>query len=185
MISLSLGEDFNGIMNRHWGSILIVIFILISPDSPAQYYRRKPSMARMNVIDGTYGGSGLFLSVNYSRKIYIQRDYFLNVSAGAGTLMASEGISLPHQLTFNYGRSYNFFEVGIGGSCWSGTGNNSGNKDIFFSYSISPIVGYRRDLFNDFVFRVYANPLIHIKGEIFYLDYDIFPYAGISLGYSF
>ena len=139
----------------------------------------------MNVIDITYGGTGLFLSVNYNRKLYIQRDYFLNVSAGAGTFLGVGGISLPHQLTFNYGRSYNFLEVGIGGSCWRGAGNNSGNTDAVLSYSISPMVGYRRDLFNDFVFRVYANPLFHLAGEFFYLDYAILPYAGFSLGYSF
>ena len=139
----------------------------------------------MNVLDITYGGAGLFLTVNYSRKYYLHRDYFLNASAGAGTFLGVGGISLPHQLTFNYGKSINYFEVGVGGSFWRGISLSPGNMDVIVSYNISPMIGYRRDLYNDFVLRVYVNPLFHIAGDYFYQTYSIFPYAGISLGYSF
>ena len=142
-------------------------------------------MARINVVDITLGGPGLFVSLNYSRKHYIRREYFLNVSAGAGSYPGIGGISLPHQLTFNYGRGMNYFEAGVGGSYWRGIGFSSGNTDIISSYNLSPVAGYRRDLYNDFVFRVYVNPLFHIAGDNFYEDRSVLPYAGISLGYSF
>jgi hypothetical protein len=142
-------------------------------------------MARMNVVDITLGGTGMFVSVNYSRKHYIQRDFFLNVSAGAGSYPGIGGISLPHQLTLNYGKSMNYFEAGVGGSYWRGISFSSGIIDNISSYNISPVAGYRRDLYNDFVFRVYVNPLFYIAGDYLYQDKSVLPYAGISLGYSF
>ena len=148
----------------------------------AQPYRKRPDSPARNVIDLTYGGSGLYLSGNFSRKFEINRFYFLNVSIGAGTIIGLGGMTLPHQCTVNYGRRFNYLETGLGGSVWVKARKD---QEGLFSYSISPIIGYRRDMLNDFVFRVYANPLIRLAGEYFYSDLSVVPYGGISLGYSF
>ena len=112
----------------------------------------------------------------------VERNYFLNASFGGGTIMKKGGITLPHQFTFNYGKSYNYIEAGIGGSFWKG--KNESSEGLFY-YSISPIIGYRRDMQNDFVFRIYANPIYRIAGEYFFGEKAVVPYAGISLGYYF
>ena len=164
------------------GIILLTFLIFFSPDSNAQHNRKRFDWIRRNAIDITYGGTGLFLSGNYSRKVLVERDYFLNASVGGGTIMGIGGITLPHQCTFNYGRRYDYIEAGIGGSFWKG--KNEGNEGLF-SYSISPIIGYRRDMLNDFVFRIYANPLFRMTGEYFFGEKAVVPYAGISLGYYF
>ncbi len=161
---------------------VLTILASIPNDVEAQPYRRRLDGTSLNVIDITYGGTGLYISGNYSRKVQVKRYYFLNASLGTGTIIGLGGVTIPHQFTFNYGRQFNYLEAGLGGSFWAKSGQD---EKWLFSYSISPIMGYRRNLLNDFVFRVYANPLLRLAGEYFYSDLVIVPYAGISLGYSF
>jgi hypothetical protein len=52
-----------------------------------------------NTIDITFGGSGLVISANYNRKLLVRPVYYLNASMGIGTVPASGGMVLPHQLT--------------------------------------------------------------------------------------
>lgn len=167
-----------------WVFPVFMLTILASflSDAEAQPYRKRLDAPSLNVIDITYGGTGLYLSGNYSRKVLVNRYYFLNASLGAGTIIGLGGVTLPHQFTFNYGRRFNFLEAGLGGSFWAKSGQD---ESRLYSYSISPIMGYRRNLLNDFVFRVYANPLLRLAGEYFYSDVAFVPYAGISLGYAF
>jgi hypothetical protein len=167
-----------------WVISAIVLFVFTSGPSNigAQPNRRRLDRQTRNMIDLTYGGSGLNLSGNYSRKFELNRYYFINASIGAGTMIGIGGITIPHQCTINYGQRFNYLEAGLGGSFW---GKARKDQEGLYSYSISPIVGYRRDMINDFVFRVYANPLIRLAGEYFYSDMSVVPYAGISLGYSF
>lgn len=131
------------------------------------------------------GGTGLFVSVNYSRILLVKSNYFINASVGIGTVPFTGGITLPHQVTFNLGKKSSFLELGIGGSYWSSKSNSSGYTETVNSYQLCPIIGWRKHFNNNLIFRAYANPLFHISGENYIEDYSVVPYLGISLGYSF
>ena len=143
------------------------------------------SLKLKSTIDITFGGSGLVISANYRRKLLIRQIYYINVSLGAGTVPASGGLTLPHQLSLNLGRKSGFLELGVGGTYWTGTSNRSGYTERIYSYQLSPLIGYRRYFYNRLVIRVYANPLFYIAGEYYLEDYTIIPYAGLSIGHSF
>lgn len=168
-------------------SIVLFSFfcILCSLDSHAQFRPGPNRMVKDNLVDITYGGTGLFLSANYSRVLLLQRNFFASASMGVGSVLGAGGLSLPHQFTVNFGKSRDFFETGIGGSFWAGKSNSSGVNESIFSYNISPVAGYRRYIYDDFVLRIYASPLFHVAGEIFFGEYKILPYGGICLGYTF
>jgi len=106
-------------------------------------------------------------------------------SVGIGTVPFVGGFSLPHHLTLNFGRNSSFLEVGIGGSYWQGKSNASGYSETESSYQLCPIIGWRKNFENNLVFRVYANPLVHISGVYYIENYDVVPYFGIGLGYCF
>ena len=138
---------------------------------------------RKNSIDLTLGGSGLFLSANYTRTIIVKPNYFVSASVGIGTVIMIGGVSVPHQLSFNIGKKSSFLELGLGGTYWTGKSNESGYTETISSYFLSPVVGWRKNFNNNLVFRVYANPLFYISGE--QSDYAITPFMGISLAYNF
>ena len=145
--------------------------------------RRK--VGRRNNIDLSIGGTGLFASVNYNRIILVKSNYFINASVGIGTVPYAGGITIPHQVTFNLGGKSSFLELGIGGTYWTGKTNESAYTETFYSYQLSPVIGWRKHFNNNLIFRVYANPLFHISGEYYIENYSVIPYLGISLGYSF
>jgi len=145
----------------------------------------KNNLERKNVVDFTIGGTGLFISTNYSRVLAVKSTYFIDASIGIGTVLYTGGISLPHQLSFNLGKRSSFLELGIGGSFWSGKSNESGYTETINSYHLSPIIGWRKHFNNHLVFRAYANPLIYISGVHFIEDFAITPYLGVSIGYTF
>ena len=140
-----------------------------------------------NTIDITFGGSGLVISASYNRKLLVRPGYYLNASMGIGTVPASGGMVLPHQLSFNLGKRESYLEMGIAGTFFTGlsNANDSGERERLYSYQISPLLGYRRHFFNNLVLRFYLNPLFHISGEYYIENYAIIPYAGLSLGHSF
>ncbi len=140
-----------------------------------------------NSIDITIGGTGLFLSTNYNRVLFVQPGYFVNASVGIGAVIIAGGLTLPHQLTMNFGKKNSFLEVGIGGSYWTGKDDSvdpATAKNIH-SYNISPILGWRKNISKHFVFRIYASPLIHISGEYIANNQAITAFGGLSFGYSF
>lgn len=162
---------------------LVGLCLLLSVIAYSQENEDLSETVKKNTVDLTVGGTGLFVSVNYSRILLIKSNYFINTSAGIGTVIMIGGVSVPHQLTFNIGKKSSFLELGIGGTFWTGKSNESGYTDIINSYYISPIVGWRKNFKNNLVFRTYANPLFYISGEK--SEYQITPFMGISLGYSF
>ncbi len=164
---------------------LVVIALLLSSMAFSQKTPEGLSKQRerKNSVDLTIGGSGLFLSANYSRTIVAKQTYFMNASVGIGTVIMIGGISVPHQLTFNIGKRSSFLELGMGGTYWTGKSNESGYTETINSYYISPIVGWRKNFNNNLVFRVYANPLFYISGE--QSEYAVTPFMGICLGYNF
>jgi len=165
-----------------FGLLLLLSIMTYSEESNSN---SKKIVERRNNVDFSVGGNGLFASVNYSRILLVKSNYFINASVGINTLPFVGGITLPHQVTFNFGKSSSFLELGIGGSYWSGKSNASGYTETINSYLLSPIIGWRKHFKNNLIFRAYANPLFHISGEYYIEDYSVIPYLGISLGYSF
>lgn len=104
---------------------------------------------------------------------------------GIGATLFPGGITLQHKVTLNFGKINSFIELGISGSYWLSKSNASGYTETINSYQLSPIIGWRKHLVNNLVFRVYTNPLFHISGEKYIEDYTIIPYLGISFGYRF
>jgi hypothetical protein len=151
-------------------------------DSGADSYRD----AKKNTVEFTIAGSGLIASFNYGRVLVSQPNYFIIASLGVGAVTSfSGGTTIPHQLTFNIGKKTSFLELGIGGSYWTGKTNESGFTESETSYNLSPIIGWRKIFKKNMVFRVYANPLIHVSGVYVVGDYAVYPFMGVSLGYRF
>ena len=161
-----------------------VLFVLLLVSS-ATFAQEQNIYPVKNSFDLTIGGMGLGLSVNYSRTISVKEKYFVAASAGIGTLPFLGGYSIPHQVTFNLGTNGNFMELGLGGNYWNGKTNSSGYTESTYSYQLAPIIGWRKHFKNNFIFRVYANPLFHVSGEYFYNGNAVVPYLGMSLGYGF
>lgn len=172
-------------MKKFRAYYLIIYCILLSSVTHSQNNTLRNTIIRKNIIDISLGGSGLFLSANYSRVIFITSKYFVNTSIGIGTVPFVGGFSVPHQISFNIGKENSFIELGVGGSYWSGKSNSSGYTETLYSYNLSPIIGWRRNFKSNMVFRAYLNPLIHISGEYYIENYSVVPYLGISLGYAF
>lgn len=141
---------------------------------------------RKNSIDLTVGGTGLGISANYNRIIAVKTTYFTNISIGVGKLPAVQGTTLSQQITWNYGKKNDFFEIGMGGMLWlnytsGGCASKGGNP-----YFLTPMMGWRRNFKNNMVFRLYLNPLIDLsEQEMFGRGTAVMPYGGLSLGYSF
>ena len=171
--------------------LLLYCLLVVSVALPAhaQEVDRDSAMTETlklkNNIDITFGGSGLVISANYNRKLLVRPEYYLNASMGIGTVPASGGMVLPHQLSFNLGKRESYLEMGIAGTFSTGTSDASGIIERQYSYQLSPIIGYRRYFFNSMVFRAYLNPFIHIAGVHLIKDYVVIPYAGLSLGHAF
>ncbi|MEE9437811.1 MAG: hypothetical protein V3V14_02345 [Saprospiraceae bacterium] len=73
---------------------------------------------KKNVVDLSFGGSGQFLSLNYTRVLKIEKKYFISGLIGVGTTLFTDyqgysdsegGTSIPHQLSINFGKKNAFF----------------------------------------------------------------------------
>jgi len=165
--------------------IFIVVFITLLTTKLYSQQGLPFFLERKNIVDITLGGNGIFVSANYSRIVFIESNYFLCASVGIGTVPFIGGSVYPHQMSINFGKKRNFLELGLGGSYWIGKTNSSGYTLTTASYNFMPSIGYRAHFANNLVFRVYATPIKHLTGKSIYEDYPIFPYGGLSLGYSF
>ena len=183
MVILLVIKFLSNIKTRGFSLMFIGLFMSTMAFSQVNSDVTDNQKVRKNSVDLTLGGSGLFLSANYSRTILVKPSYFVNASAGIGTVVMIGGVSVPHQLTFNFGKKSSFLELGLGGTFWTGKSNDSGYTETISSYYLSPIVGWRKNFDNNLVFRAYANPLIYISGA--QSEYAVTPFMGISLGYKF
>ena len=170
-------------------SVLLTIVLLLPLFAASQNTTADLTTQNINrnSIDITVGGTGLFLSTNYNRVLFVQPSYFVNAAVGIGSVIIAGGLTVPHQLTMNFGKKNSFLEVGVGGSYWTGkddTIDPATAKNIH-SYNISPILGWRKNISKHFVFRIYASPLIHISGEYIANNQAITAFGGLSFGYSF
>ncbi len=161
----------------------VLLLLFISGGLVAQ--NSNENQIKKNSFGLSVGGMGLGFALNYSRAIAVKDNYFVEASAGLGTLPSLGGYSIPHEVTFNFGSESSFLELGIGGNYWTGESNSSGYTETISSYQIAPIIGWRKHFKNNLLFRVYANPLFHVSGEYYYENNDVVPYFGVCLGYRF
>ena len=105
---------------------------------------------------------------------------FYDARAGVGGYNsdAQNYISIPHALTYNFGKKHHFLETGIGGTIANEYNKYlNGTTDQRMKYFVGPMVGYRSISGKGFQFRIYANALFYTEGVI--------PFAGIGFGKAF
>ena len=137
-----------------------------------------------NSVDLSIGGVGMGFTFNYGRVVAKKPGYLVIASLGAGSVPSVGGLSIPHRVSFNFGKKNSFLEAGIGGAYWSGR-EDSAEAPRIHSYQLAPIIGWRKYFKNHWLFRLHATPLFTVSGTNFLNNKDIVFYGGISLGYAF
>jgi len=138
-----------------------------------------------NSIKANLGLMFLAPSIEYGRVLARSDKWFLNGSAGIGTVAMVGGITIPHQLTFNIGKRSSFFEIGAGGIFWNGETDSSGFTERESNYNIGPVLGWRKYCKRKFFFRLYMNPLVLSPISNDFSDILYILNTGFSFGYSF
>lgn len=164
----------------------ITIILILSICLATVFAQEQETLvSKKNQVSFNLAGNGIGVSINYGRSFLLSSTRFMEIAVGVGSVPFSGGISVPHQITYNLGRNGNFLEFGLGGTFWQGTENATANQTTISSYQIYPLVGFRKQFKSHILLKAYLNPFIHVSGEYLYENYDIVPYGGISIGYSF
>ena len=121
-----MAEEFKMKKIRSFSVIIICLLLSSMVFSQENNNDLRKTLKRKNTVDITVGGTGLFLSANYSRIIAVKSDYFVAASAGIGTVPPIGGITLPHQFTFNLAKKRSFLELGASGIYRSGKSTPDG-----------------------------------------------------------
>ncbi len=164
--------------------LLFVLFLTLPALAQKTSFGREQALQRKNSVLLMLGGNGLFLSVSYDRVVVVQPGWFMDVSAGIGIFPGIAGFNVPHQIVFNKGKKTGFFLFGFGGTYEQNKTDASGFTKTEWSYYFSPLAGWKKIFRNRFTFGIFASPLIYVAGTGG-TQYPVWPYAGISLGYSF
>jgi hypothetical protein len=159
--------------------------LLLALNIFAQTNSKNEFTVPKNSVSVNMGLMFLAPSVEYGRILIQKEKWFLNGSAGIGTIAVAGGVTVPHQLTFNFGKRSSFFEVGAGGIFWNGTTDASGFTERESSYNIGPVLGWRKYCKRKFFFRLYMNPLVLTPISNDFSDVLYFLNTGFSFGYSF
>lgn len=130
--------------------ILLLIIVLAGGSLFAQRYAGDSKIVSKNHILISFLADASMINIKYERVLKSTNFGFASAAVGAGLGMSgnSESIytsesfqekelfgSLPHHLTFNFGKNRNFLETGIGGSLLMG-----GPNQDYVGY---PMLGYR------------------------------------------
>lgn len=173
------------IIKKQNSVLLLILFVSNLLLAQENNSKQQVLPIKKNNVEFTVAGMGLGISINYNRVLLMKSNYFLNASAGIGSVPFSGGLSIPHQLTINFGKKSSFFELGIGGVYWTGTSSATAEQEKLYSYQIAPIIGFRKHVKQRLVLRVYTNPLFLVSGVPLYENYDIVLYLGFSVGWAF
>jgi hypothetical protein len=173
---------------------VIILCVFISPlqaqapDSLSHILHNRKN----GVMVGFLGNAPLF-SLNFHRQLLQfknqQGQYtgFMEVAVGIGLepdIAFFGGTTkwyptLPHSLTFNFGKNKHYLEIGYGGMLE--------NKRLisYNNYLITPIIGWRYKASKGFMFRFHFSPWLHTTNEGIDNVTKMIPMGGISLGKNF
>lgn len=118
-------------------------------------------------------GSFSIGSFLYETPILKKPNYFINFKTGLGSML---GPTLPHSVSFNFGKKKHYFELGYQGTL--GYNFQIAEDGWFWFYAPSPIVGYRYYDRTGFI-KIYGTALIPIYGG------TPLPFGGIGAGFYF
>ena len=170
--------------------ILITSFVLFffnnllrAQNDTIRYYKKSEKTvaksAAQNKIYGELLGSGFGISVNYERCVWQDDVVSINARIGIGTAILINALPI---LGFNacLGRGQSKFEVGLNTLRVYSIGLLDGNENT--SIYANPIIGYRFESRDGFLFRFALTPFINPNSNA---DFTFFPWLGISFGGAF
>jgi hypothetical protein len=173
-------------MNR---IILLLVFLNFALLTTAQDEERMPVPDPLNSINVDLLGNATLIGVSYERIIKISKNSFLAGKLGTGygkellldyyDTLATEYpvyVSIPHQITFNIGKSRHYIEAGVGGTITIGDVSPHYVPYITAGYRLNPLYA------GNIKFRVFGNfiPVDHKNyRNIFFVPF------GLSLGLCF
>ncbi len=166
-------------------SVFILILLTTTITISAQEKTKNDLPVSENSIGISLNFPFIAPAIEYGRVLLRKERWFLNGSAGVGTIAYAGGVTVPHQLTFNFGKRSSFFEAGVGGVFWNGTTDSSGFTDRESSYNLGPLLGWRKYCKHKFFLRIYMNPLVLSPVGSDFQDVFYILNTGFSFGYSF
>lgn len=161
---------------------LILFNVLLSKDDLTVVITKSSSR---NNIYLSFAGDGNLAALNYERIIGVKESSFYTLKAGISYHPDMDnkvyidfykppnetGPILTNHFTFNFGKKYTYFEVGLGSSVYFFEDNDG--------YIVYPILGIRKQSGNG-SFRVFAHPFSFMKENV-----DWICPIGISFGICF
>jgi hypothetical protein len=160
----------------------IISSIQAQQDTIRYYYKSEKAIAKSGAMNKIYGellGSGFGISANYERCVWQDDKVSLNARIGIGTAILINSLPI---LGFNacLGKGQSKFEVGINALRVYSIGLLDGNENK--SIYANPIVGYRFESREGFLFRFAFTPFINPNSNA---DFTFFPWLGLSFGGAF
>ena len=150
-------------------------------DTIRYYYKSEKPVAKnhQNKIYGELLGSGFGISANYERCVWQDDVVSINARIGIGTAILINALPI---LGFNacLGRGQSKFEVGLNALRVYGINLNGGND--YTSVFANPILGYRFESRDGFLFRFAFTPFLNPDPNT---EFPFFPWLGISFGGAF
>ena len=175
-------------MKRFLILIFCVSFFSLNIFAQSKHYHKKNALSRKRAPNALYldvFGTGILPAISYERILYQHRYLFINARIGIGYSPETNqeimpaGAAFSHSISINRGENNRYFELGIGGSLVNVPEILETRYDN--TYVFYPIIGYRRQTTQGFLFRIYFNPL----GTIEDASLHAVPFGGMSLGFSF
>ncbi|MCX2451749.1 hypothetical protein OQX61_10805 [Pedobacter sp. PLR] len=170
--------------------ITLAITLLLSAISIPQLFAQEssntssstaPAVSRAQNIFIELGGQGLTFTANYDSRFFNKRDG-LGGRAGIGyfSVDGDKVTTVPLSLNYLLGKNGKYFELGLGATYIS----TSGNSEVLFNKNESNVIGTMSFFYrvqpedSGFSFRIGLSPVF---SRDFFLPY----YGGLSLGYTF
>lgn len=166
-------------------ALLFVVLAALAAEAFNQEQENSETSRSDFIISANISSGAAFLSLDFEKLVFLEPDRILAIGVGFGfnqefqIFTTSEGptdyFMLPHHITYNWGKSKSFFEMGLGAS-WV-----SGDRQSW--YLVYPMVGYR--------YHPFKNPGFSFKawvyfpfGQKFITDYNeiLFSPLGLSFG---
>jgi hypothetical protein len=167
--------------------IFIVVFAIPASFLPAQNIKDTTNLRPSKILSLSILGDASLISFNFEKLYFINPNYFISGKLGLGyneefqiclfgpCQPPEKFVTIPHHITWNFGKKKHFFELGLGGTFIIG---NTSQPYLFY-----PIVGYRIHplKFNKVNFRLFV--YYPFTGED--LDDILLIPVGINLGICF